>query len=122
MFSLEDRISGKQVFAVLSERSGFSILARFPVYPGVFRWIFDWFVAYHACNLSQGIGEPEFSFLYMIPGRTRGLPTGIVDGVEVLEAGFGGAAMGPADGIMVPVSELLSAFGKALDGPNSPMT
>ncbi len=115
MFRLEDRIADQNVVAVLSTTAGISILARLNLRPGVLIWVYEWFLAYFELRRDEGIDEPEFSFFYLVPGRMTGVPNGLVDGVEVLEAGFGGESLGPAEGFMIPISQMLAEFGEALN-------
>jgi hypothetical protein len=61
-----------------------------------------WLRSFHLRNQGNGLELCEYTFMYVVLGTTIGNePEGNVDGVSVLEAGFGGDHAGPPDGIPI---------------------
>lgn len=72
------------------------------------RWIRQWLERYLALLPSGSAEEADFTFLYLLVGDlTDADPDGRVDGVAVLEAGFGGSPVGPEGGVPVAVDDLV---------------
>ena len=116
MYSLVARMSAGPSVAVTSESTGFKLLSRLDLTPGLFSWLQAWLKCYIDLNRIDGIDEPEFTFLYVVLGTVLGEPNGIVDGVSVLEAGYGGDHLGPVDGVAVTGTDLLEALMTAFNG------
>jgi hypothetical protein len=81
--------------------------------PGLVTWLKVWIAAYLRRLPDHGLDDADFSFVYITFGSIVGrAPDGIVDGVAVLEAGYGGDPVGPAEAAPATVAAL---FGEALD-------
>lgn len=66
--------------------------------PGSVVWLRTWLERYLDGKGSSADDDPDLSFFYMIVGAVGATPAeGIVDGRAVLEAGFGGAPVGPSE-------------------------